>query len=362
VLVNSTGTGTIGRVGHFTNSPDDKPCVADGHVTVVRPKADLLDSRFCFYWLNSQPFSEHLHSALVVGATNQIELNRDRLRDAQVPLPSLRIQRQIADHLDGEIARLNLLDSHTEGQVALMREHLSEFVRASVTGEGERSTVDTGIPWMPRISQSRQLLKISHHFLTGSGTTPPSDRLEYYDGKQPWVTSTDVKDQVITATSRHITERALSDISTLTVHPVGSLVVAMYGAGKTKGRVGILDIDASVNQACCVLTPIGRITSEYAYHWFKSHKQGVIQLANGAGQPNLSQDLIRSLRIPTPEIDVQRLVVRQAREAESHFSHLSAALTLRRRLLAERRRSLITTAVIGRIDVGSVQEPAFDGK
>lgn len=109
VLVNSTGTGTLGRVGYFSAGPDDLPCVADGHITVARADGKLADSRYMYYWLNSRPFYEYIYSALIVGATNQIELNGERLAAAPTALPPLDEQRRIAAFLDAETARVDEL-------------------------------------------------------------------------------------------------------------------------------------------------------------------------------------------------------------------------------------------------------------
>src|SRR6478752_3469297 len=51
VLINSTGTGTLGRIGYFEKSPDALPCMADSHVTIARANPDELDARFSYYWL-----------------------------------------------------------------------------------------------------------------------------------------------------------------------------------------------------------------------------------------------------------------------------------------------------------------------
>jgi type I restriction enzyme S subunit len=85
ILINSTGNGTLGRVGYFTSGPDHVPCVADGHVTVARADRRAAEPRYLYYWLSSSPFQDYIYSALVVGATNQVELNRERLAGAPVP-------------------------------------------------------------------------------------------------------------------------------------------------------------------------------------------------------------------------------------------------------------------------------------
>lgn len=135
VLINSTGTGTLGRIGYFTGSPDGLPCMADSHVTIARAKPDELDARFSYYWLSSRPFQEYVYAALVVGATNQIELNRDRLGDAPVPLPPLEEQRRIAEFLDAETARIDSLAGLGERQINLLRER-AEATVAQFFGPG----------------------------------------------------------------------------------------------------------------------------------------------------------------------------------------------------------------------------------
>ncbi len=90
ILLNSTGTGTLGRVGFFDQGPDGVPCVADGHVTVVRTLEESLDARFAYYWLSSRPFQDLTYATLVVGATNQIELTDDT-RDS----PAIKILKRL---------------------------------------------------------------------------------------------------------------------------------------------------------------------------------------------------------------------------------------------------------------------------
>lgn len=122
VLVNSTGNGTVGRVGYFTGGPDEFPCVADGHVTIARADRRCTDPRYLYYWLSSSPFQSYIYSALVVGATNQVELNRERLAGAPLALPPLGEQRRIADFLDGETTRIDALAASRRAQVMILDE------------------------------------------------------------------------------------------------------------------------------------------------------------------------------------------------------------------------------------------------
>ncbi|WP_458861145.1 restriction endonuclease subunit S domain-containing protein, partial [Enterococcus faecium] len=60
ILVNSTGKGTLGRVCFFDGAPDNIPCMADSHVTIVRTDNRVANSRFTYYWLNSQTFQDYI--------------------------------------------------------------------------------------------------------------------------------------------------------------------------------------------------------------------------------------------------------------------------------------------------------------
>ena len=204
---------------------------------------------------------------------------------------------------------------------------------------------------MPFIDSSWRLSKVAQLFRTGSGTTPHASSPGYFNGGLPWVSSTDVRNGRITSTSRSITTEAVKDFPSLKKHPKGALVIAMYGQGETKGRVGLLGMDAFVNQACCVLTPLGDITSEFAFYWFRTYKGGIVSLALGAGQPNLSQDLVRELRIPVPDLATQHDIVASLAEADRLTDLEKGFLQQRNALLAERRQALITAAVTGQFDV-----------
>jgi type I restriction enzyme, S subunit len=143
VLINSTGTGTLGRVGYFENRPDDRPCVADGHVTVARADPQVVDSRYLYYWLTSRAFYGYIYSALIVGATNQIELNREKLADAAIGMPTIGEQRRIAEFLDAETL---IVDSLVQ-QRTRQRELLDELKQGATDDAVERLN---GWPW-PRL-------------------------------------------------------------------------------------------------------------------------------------------------------------------------------------------------------------------
>jgi len=170
-------------------------------------------------------------------------------------------------------------------------------------------------------------LKISSFCRTGSGTTPSRSKQDlYYGGGIPWVKSGELRESVITETEETVTQEALTKTS-LKLAPKGAILVAMYGANV--GRVGILGIDATTNQAVCHLIPEKeKANSRYLFHALQQKLPDFISRGVGGAQPNISQQIIRETEIFLPPIAEQKRIAAILDKAEELRS-------LRRKALAE---------------------------
>ena len=139
--------------------------------------------------------------------------------------------------------------------------------------------------------------------------------------------------------------------SALRVYPVGTLLVAMYGA--TIGRLGILGIEATTNQACCAFVdPRSHlIEPRFIFYSLLAARDELILQSSGGGQPNINQDKLRSLRIPLPALEEQREIVAHLDGETARIDALIAKAGEHMALARERRGALITAAVTGQIDV-----------
>ena len=189
--------------------------------------------------------------------------------------------------------------------------------------------------------------KVSRAFTTiGSGTTPKSDDASYYDdGTINWLITGDVNDGEIKNIDRKITAKALSDYSALHIYPVGSIVITMYGA---IGKIGMLTESSTVNQACCVLVPGKNVFPKYALHYFLATRHQLIELGVGGVQSNVSQDIIKSLRISLPSVEMQRNIALYLDRKVSIIDKIIAAKNHTHTHLLELRQAIITDAVLGR--------------
>ena len=147
----------------------------------------------------------------------------------------------------------------------------------------------------------------------------------------------------------------MDDYPTLRIYPEGTVLFAMYGA--TIGRLAILGIPATVNQACCAFAWPTFFEPRYVFYWLWMRRPILLSLSAGGGQPNLSQNDLRKIRLPVPPLPEQRAIVnfldRETAKIDRMVS-LEEAVIERKQ---EYRSALITAAVTGKIDVrGSSQE------
>jgi len=141
---------------------------------------------------------------------------------------------------------------------------------------------------------------------TSSGGTPSRSNPKYYSGNIPWVTTSELNDKSIHDTNEHITQEGVNS-SSAKIFPEYTVLIAMYGA--TIGKLGILAMQASTNQACCALICNKEIL-DYKFLFYKllSMREYIISLGCGAGQPNISQKIIKSLEILIPMLPEQTAI------------------------------------------------------
>lgn len=154
-------------------------------------------------------------------------------------------------------------------------------------------------------------LKILDLCLVSSGGTPSRGNRSYYNGDIPWIKTGEVVDEVIYETEEKITPEAIKN-SSAKLYPKGSLVVAMYGQGKTRGRTAKLGIDATTNQACAVLHKIDNdiVVTDYLWIYLMNEYDRLRELASGNNQPNLNADMIKNYPVVIPPFEIQNSIIK----------------------------------------------------
>jgi len=144
-----------------------------------------------------------------------------------------------------------------------------------------------------------------------SGGTPSRANDRFWKGNIPWVKTGEVNYSTITQTEEHITNEGLEG-SSAQLYPKGTVLMAMYGQGVTRGRVAVLGIEATINQACAAIVPKTlTLRSDFLYVLLvaKYEELRAMSESRGGNQSNLSAQLIRTLRIPLPPLAEQEAIV-----------------------------------------------------
>ncbi len=166
--------------------------------------------------------------------------------------------------------------------------------------------IDTGIDWLGKVPshwKRDKLFRLSDKM--GSGGTPRSTNQNYYDGSIPWIQSGDLTDSFVFETEKKITEEALLN-SSAKVFSSGTILMAMYGA--TIGKLGIMQMDAAINQACCAIQPSHKIFPKYLYYLLYNMRAFLISQAYGGGQTNVSQEIIKQRYLFYPSVNEQEAI------------------------------------------------------
>lgn len=139
-----------------------------------------------------------------------------------------------------------------------------------------------------------------------SGNTPSRRKSEYWNGSIPWITTGELESGYVTASKECVTEKALKETA-LKLYHKGTVLIAMYGQGKTRGTAAVLGIEATVNQACAALA-VHSGCSKFLFYQLQNSYHAIRRLSNTGNQENLNAEIIKNFKIPWPdELEQQKI-------------------------------------------------------
>ena len=327
ILVNSTGTGTLGRIAQVK---EFFKATVDSHVTIIRPKKNLFFDPFFGYALM---YLEETIQNCGTGACGQIELPRVVLQnELTVSFPtSLTEQHRIVSILDKAFTEIDKAKKNTEENIKKNKE-LFEAKLQSVFSNP---------------SGNWQLKKLGEVCETSSGGTPLKAHKDYYEnGLIPWLLSGEVSQGNILKATNFITEKGLKN-SSAKLFPSNTVLIAMYGA--TAGQVGILRFEATTNQAICGILPNEKFLSEFLYYCFISKKKELVAQAVGGAQPNISQIKIKNTIIPFPSLQDQYRIITELDSISTETKKLEKLYRSKLTHLEELKKSILKQAFEGKL-------------
>ena len=333
---------TIGKLGILNiDSTVNQACC-------VLPYSSKIKTKYAFYVF----FAAKKDLIFQSRGGGQPNISQDTIKSERIPIPPLCEQKSIVKYLDDTTAKIDEAIAQQRKMIDLLNERKQIIINNAVT-KGLAPNVpmkDSGVEWIGEIPEHWVSVKTSYVFNhIGSGTTPKSGQEDYYGEEgTPFLQTGDLNDSYICETSKKITDKALRETN-LKIYPKGSLVIAMYGA--TIGKLGVLDIFTTVNQACCVLPENEMMNTKYAFYYLMVAKNDLIQQSKGGGQPNISQETIRNEKFLVPPIKEQRDIAFYIDNKCNPINKAIEAVNKKITLLQERKQIIINDVVTGKVKV-----------
>lgn len=286
------------------------------NLLLLRSNTEIVIPRYAKYYFQTQTFKSKLHR-ISNQSVNQSSFSTSKLRNLDIPAPPLHIQQKIADTFDKADAL-----RQKDQQLLQKYDELAQSIFYDMFG----GLNEDNARWK----------KLSIGSITGvsSGSTPSRDKASYYNGNIPWVKTTEVSGKRIYQTEEMLTEEGLTN-SSCRVNKRGSIIIAMYGQGTTRGKVGILECNATTNQACCVIDKCDQLNTEFLFFQLKLSYDSLRNLSRGGNQPNLNLSIIKNYKIIVPPLNLQE-----------RFSIAFQKIERMRETLATRNTSLLLSSSI----------------
>lgn len=281
-------------------------CVGADGVKVIRPNSDI-STKYLFHFLKwvdipSNGYSRHFKF----------------LKELNISYPSLSLQQAITSELDAIQTMIDGYKAQLEDLDALAQSIFLDMFGDPVSN--------------PKGWEKGSLNKYAS---IGTGATPSRKIVSYYEGDIPWVKSTEVHNSYIWETQEHITKEAI-DNSNCSIYLPDTILVAMYGQGKTRGQVGLLRIKAATNQACAAIQCKDSLNPIFCYWHFQMCYEANRELGNGTNQKNMNLTIVGNIKFIIPPLSLQQEFAFKIESIEKQKELICKQLEDAKTMMAER--------------------------
>lgn len=340
-LVFARSGATAGKSILIKNAPKDA-VFASYLIRIIPNQEKILPEYLSYFFLT--PTYWGIVSQNAAGAA-QPNINGSKLSEFIVPVASKEEQKRIVEKLDALLTRINTAIEHLQESLTLTD---SMFVSGMDKAFNPLSLPpnETGLYELPKEWVWQNLGSIS---TIGTGVTPLKGRADYYNnGHISWVTSKATGDDFVSDSEQKITEVALSECR-LKLFPVGTLIVALYGQGKTRGQVSELLIESTINQALAAVVVNPDHNSKFVKYFLKRSYLLLRSKASGGTQENLNLSIIKAIQVPLPDTQQQRKIVLSLDALNDQINQVKIELTLKIELLNQLKASILDSAFKGEL-------------
>jgi type I restriction enzyme S subunit len=322
----------------------DEDVIATIHYSSYSFDKEKIDINFLKWFLKSPAFVDALEEQ--TGGGIKTEIKAKKFLSLKIPIPMLNQQKNIESNLNRFEEKYNKVSEELQTQLELINklrssilsdavsgklvpqdpnDESAEFLLEKIKAEKEKLIKEGKIKKqkpLPPISEDEIPYELPNGWIwcrlneladVGTGATPLKSQVTYYkNGTIPWITSSSTGNSIINQAETFITEKALLETN-CKIYPKETLILAMYGQGKTRGQISELNVDAAINQACAsiVLYQFEKYLKQYLKLFFQKYYLEIRELAAGGAQPNLNLQKVKSTSIPLPPLEEQKRIVKK---------------------------------------------------
>ena len=331
VLVNSTGTGTLGRVAQLREDPPE-PTTVDSHVTIVRPAAGLFVPEFFGYALVA--IEEQIKEG-GEGCGGQTELSRSKLAEAyKISFPvDFSDQRRIVAILDEAFEGIATAKANAEKNLQNARELFDSKLLMLLSDD-------------ERIWTRKTLKEVSVDFGRGKSKHRPRNDPKLYGGPYPFIQTGDVRgsDHLITEYTQTYSEAGLAQSK---LWPRGTLCITIAA---NIAETGVLSFDACFPDSVIgVVVDDAQTTSKYLEYMLHTVKADLKAKGKGSAQDNINLGTFENERFPFPDLLTQKRLVGLLDDLSAEVQRLEDVYERKLSALDELKKSLLHQAFTGQM-------------
>jgi type I restriction enzyme S subunit len=233
------------------------------------------------------------------GSTRQ-RINRTNLGKIEIPIPPLPEQQKIAEILSTVDAKIEIIDQQISETQELKKGLMQQLLTKGIAHTEFKDSV------LGKIPKSWEVVKIKNIADIKAGATPSTKNKDYWGGEIPWMNSGDINLRKVKEVEGRITELGLNNSSTKLI-PANSVLMALAGQGKTRGKVAINEFPLCTNQSLATIYNFKKADFEFVFQNLESRYLEIRKMSTGdGGRGGLNLAIIKSISIALPSIEEQR--------------------------------------------------------
>ena len=370
-----------GTMGKITQVPELAPAgIINQALLRIRLNEKLIDSSYFLHLFRSSDVQDRILKKSAGGAIQNLAAVKE-LKKTVLAIPVLSEQKIIVDKLNTHLTTVSQIQARLDAIPKLIEKFRQSVLNDAVSGElteewretNETKSIDLNDitefwrekyladekryksptfeslsekPILPNKWQYTQLGKVFDVYV---GATPSRKESQYWSGDIPWVSSSEVAFRRIKDTKEKVTDVGVKNTSN-NIHPVGTVMLAMIGQGKTRGQAAILDIEACHNQnTAAIRIPEPFVISDYLYFYLMKMYQENRMVGSGNNQKALNKSRVQSLAFRLPPINEQEQIVEQVNQLFAYADQIEKSVATAKARVDHLTQSILHQAFTGNL-------------